>query len=161
MRITSTQTRTHTHTHCDRHTHIYHMYVYTHACMYIHFCCHIYNIRTYMYYVRCLITLLSHSHIRTRTVKGYPVIDGVLQLTDVMFARFPANSADCHYGTFAIGNNRLSPDAVHPLVISSTTLLDCDTSSLVYFHDPDPTWINQEVCVWCVVVCVCFNCVCG
>ena len=78
-------------------------------------------------------------------VKGYPVIDGALLTSDVVFARFTANSEDCPYKTFAIGNNPQSPDAVHPAVMTTTTLLNCHPDSLVFFHDPNPDWINQEV----------------
>ena len=78
-------------------------------------------------------------------MKGYPVIDGVLLLSEVVFARFTANLEECPYKTFAIGNNPKSPDAVHPAVMTTTTLLNCDTDSLVFFHDPDTQWIKQEV----------------
>ena len=73
------------------------------------------------------------------------MIDGVLLLSDMVFARFTANSEECLYKISAIGNNPLSPDAVHPIVMTTTTLLNYHPDSLVFFHDPDPDWINQEV----------------
>ena len=84
------------------------------------------------------------------TVKGYPVIDGALYLTNITFARFLYNtpSTTCPYNTFAIGNNPLSPDAIHPAILTGTSLLNCDTNSLVFFYDPNPGWITQEVCIY-------------
>ena len=61
------------------------------------------------------------------------------------FARFLDNDGTCSYDTFAIGNNPLSPDAVHPVVMTGTTRLNSETDSLVFFHDPNPEWIVQEV----------------
>lgn len=87
----------------------------------------------------------THTHAHVHPVKGYPVIDGVLRLTNITFARFSALSNPCPYGIYAITNNPLSPDAVHPIVMTGTSRLNCDENSLVHFHDPDPDWINQEV----------------
>ena len=96
--------------------------------------------------IKCFTSLLCVAHSNfIFPVKGYPVIDGVLLLSKVVFARFTANLEECPYKTFAIGNNPKSPDAVHPAVMTTTTLLNCDTDSLIFFHDPDPQWIKQEV----------------
>ena len=81
-----------------------------------------------------------------RTVKQYPVIDGISDTVGVTFARFQDTSASgCGYKTAAIGNNPLSPDAVHPLHMEQTNKLSVHQSSLVLFYDPDPAWIVQEV----------------
>ena len=51
------------------------------------------------------------------TVKGYPVIDGVIDASNVTFA---LNLSNCsNYGVYAIGNNPLSPDAVHPMQLTT------------------------------------------
>lgn len=73
------------------------------------------------------------------------MIDGVLRLTNITFARFSVISNPCPSGIYAITNNPLSPDAVHPTVMTSISHLNCDENSLVHFHDPDLEWINQEV----------------
>lgn len=78
-------------------------------------------------------------------VKGYPVIDGVLEVNDVTFARF-FNLSDCsNHGVYAIGNNPLSPDAVHPMQVTGCTRLNTDKESIAYYYPPDPEWIVQEV----------------
>lgn len=79
-------------------------------------------------------------------VKGYPVIDGVSEANNVTFARF-FNLTDCsqNYGAYAIGNNPLSPDAVHPMQLSNSTRLNTAKESIAYYYPPDPTWIVQEV----------------
>ena len=78
-------------------------------------------------------------------VKGYPVIDGVLDASNVTFARF-FNLTDCsNYGVYAIGNNPLSPDAVHPMQLTDSTKLNTDKDSIAFYYPPDPAWIVQEV----------------
>ena len=84
-------------------------------------------------------------------VKGYPVIDGVLNTTRVSFARF-INNHSCDYGMFAVGNNPLSPDAVHSMQMVDTTKYSVDMESLAFFYEPDPGWIVQEVCMLRLVV---------
>ena len=71
------------------------------------------------------------------------MIDGVLKMTNNTFARFFNN---CAYNTYAIGNNPQSPDAVHPVNIISTVKLNVQMTSLAFFYDPNPDWVNQEVC---------------
>ena len=78
-------------------------------------------------------------------MKGYPVIDGVLKSNGISFARFNSNDG-CSYGSYAIGNNPLSPDAVHPMHMSATNKYNVDLDSLAFFYEPDPAWIVQEVC---------------
>ena len=78
-------------------------------------------------------------------MKGYPVIDGVLNTFGVSFARFTSNQ-NCSYGVYAVGNNPLSPDAVHPLQMVGTNKFNVDLDSLAFFYEPDPAWIVQEVC---------------
>lgn len=82
-------------------------------------------------------------------MKGYPVIDGVLNADGVSFARFTDNQ-DCDYGSYAVGNNPLSPDAVHPMQMRATNKYNVDLDSLVFFYEPDPAWIVQEVCGMCI-----------
>ena len=84
----------------------------------------------------------THVHFHSFPVKGYPVIDGVLKMTNNTFARFFNN---CAYNTYAIGNNPMSPDAVHPVNIIRTVKLNVQMTSLAFFYDPNPNWVNQEV----------------
>ena len=84
------------------------------------------------------------------TVKGYPVIDGVVNTNGVSFARFFDTS--CNYRISAIGNNPLSPDAVHPVHMTGTNKLNVELNSLVFFYEPDLEWITQEVWLQCVVI---------
>lgn len=77
-------------------------------------------------------------------MKGYPVIDGVLNANRVSFARFN-NNGDCNYGSYAIGNNPLSPDAVHPVQMRATSKYNVNLDHLAFFYEPNPAWIVQEV----------------
>ena len=70
------------------------------------------------------------------------MIDGVLRMENNTFARFFTN---CTYGTYAIGSNPNSPDAVHPVNIIRTVKLNVQLSSLAYFYDPNPAWVNRFV----------------
>ena len=80
-------------------------------------------------------------------MKGYPVIDGVVNTNGVSFARFFDTS--CNYRISAIGNNPLSPDAVHPVHMTGTNKLNVELNSLVFFYEPDLEWITQEVWLQC------------
>ena len=77
------------------------------------------------------------------TVKGYPVVDGVTEVERVSFARF--FDEGCDYNSYAIANNPLSPDAVHPMHMSTTTKYNVSLSALVFYYEPDVEWIVQEV----------------
>ena len=77
-------------------------------------------------------------------MKGYPVIDGVLETTNMTFASFYTPSG-CKYDVFAVSNNPLSPDAVHPMHMKSSTKINVSFDALVFFHEPNPDWIVQEV----------------
>ena len=76
-------------------------------------------------------------------MKGYPVIDGVTRVEGVSFARF--FDEGCVYASYALGNNPLSPDAVHPMHMTGTTKFNVSLSSLVFFYEPNIEWIVQEV----------------
>ena len=76
-------------------------------------------------------------------MKGYPVIDGITNLESVSFARFFDH--DCSYRSFAVGNNPLSPDAVHPMHMTRTTKYNATLNSLVFYYEPNVEWIVQEV----------------
>ncbi len=76
-------------------------------------------------------------------MKGYPVIDGVVHMDRVSFARF--TDSGCDYNTVAIANNPLSADAVHPIYMTGTNKLNVDMNTLAFFYEPDPEWIVQEV----------------
>lgn len=78
------------------------------------------------------------------TVKGYATIDGDAYAENIVFARFMSLD-NCMYGAFAVGNNPLSADAVHPLRLASVTKLNVSTDNLAHYYDPDPEWIVQEV----------------
>ena len=73
------------------------------------------------------------------------MIDGVSYFEHVSFARF--FDEGCSYGSFAIGNNPLSPDAVHPMHMSTTTKFNVSLNSLVFYYEPNVDWIVQEVMV--------------
>ena len=75
------------------------------------------------------------------------MIDGVLITRRLSFARF--TNDHCNYGTYAIGNNPLSPDAVHPMQMTATSKYNVHLNSLAFFYEPDPEWIVQEVCHSC------------
>ena len=77
-------------------------------------------------------------------VKGYPVSDGVVNASRVSFARF-ASDPTCSHGVFAVGNNPLSPDAVHPMQMTGTSKYNVDLNSLAFYYEPKPEWIVQEV----------------
>ncbi len=78
-------------------------------------------------------------------MKGYPVIDGGVFTTNLTFARF--FDAECRYGIYCIGNNPLSPDAVHPMYMTGTSLFNVEKNSLAFFYEPDVGWIVQEVSI--------------
>ena len=71
------------------------------------------------------------------------MIDSVSYFERVSFARF--FDEGCSYGSFAIGNNPLSPDAVHPMHMSTTTKFNVSLNSLVFYYEPNVDWIVQEV----------------
>ena len=76
-------------------------------------------------------------------VKGYPVIDGVVFANNLAFARF--FDSGCSYNIYTVGNNPLSPDGVHPMHMTETTLFNVEKNSLAFFYEPDVAWIVQEV----------------
>ena len=78
------------------------------------------------------------------TVKGYPTVDGDAYAENIVLVNF-VSLDDCGYGVFAVGNNPLSADAVHPLRLKSITKLNVSTDNLAHYYDPDPEWIVQEV----------------
>ena len=77
-------------------------------------------------------------------VKGYPVIDGRVEATKVTFARF-FSLTNCPYDIFAVGNNPLSPDAVHPMEMRETSKINVTDNNIAFFYEPDPDWVVQEV----------------
>ena len=86
-------------------------------------------------------------------MKGYPTVDGYAEASGITFAHFNLPS-NCPYSSALISNNPLSPDAVHPLEISSVIKLDVTQESLIKFYDPDPSWIVQEVSLaYCIHLC--------
>lgn len=88
--------------------------------------------------------IIDSSTLCNPAVKGYPVIDGVLNTSRVSFARFTSDS-NCSYGMYAVGNNPLSPDAVHPMQMTGTNKYNVHLDSLAFFYEPNPNWIVQEV----------------
>ena len=72
------------------------------------------------------------------------MIDGRLEVTNVTFARFFTLDG-CRYQPFAITNNPLSPDAVHPTEVRGAVKIDVDRLNIAHFYDPKLAWINQEV----------------
>ena len=84
------------------------------------------------------------------------MIDGVTDVEGVSFARF--FDEGCIYDSFAIGNNPLSPDAVHPMHLTTTTKFNVSLSSLVFYYEPDMEWIVQEVVPSTMIVCLSYIC---
>ena len=78
------------------------------------------------------------------SVKGYPVIDGRLELTNLTLIGF-TQPASCSYNVFVIGNNPVSPDAVHPVEMRGTVKVDVPNDNIAHFYPPNEEWINQEV----------------
>ena len=78
------------------------------------------------------------------TVKSYPTIDGEVTGTNMTFVEFNIPN-NCGHKSYLIGNNPLSPDAVHPLQLRNVHKLSVSNDSLVFYYDPDPDWIVQEV----------------
>eukprot|EP00117_Sycon_ciliatum_P037364 scpid335/ scgid27970/ Fibrocystin-L; Polycystic kidney and hepatic disease 1-like protein 1 len=82
--------------------------------------------------------------------KSYPGIRGRMEVSDVAFARFypiPSSFPGCPVGQFAVMNNDLSPDAMHPLHMERTVRLDVGANNLAFMYPPKLGWINQEDCV--------------
>ena len=71
------------------------------------------------------------------------MIDGVVFANNMAFARF--FDSGCNYNIYAVGNNPLSPDAVHPIHMTETTLFNVEKDSLAFFYKPNVAWIVQEV----------------
>ena len=96
------------------------------------------------YFSYIIITNITHYFVIPFIVKGYPTVDGEATATNITFAHFtpPVN---CTYTSTLISNNPISPDAVHPLELEGVVKLDVPQNNLVYFYDPDPNWIVQEV----------------
>ena len=84
-------------------------------------------------------------------VKGYPVIDGLLETTNLTFANFYTPSG-CEYSVYAVSNNPLSPDAGHPMYMRSSIKVNASFNSLAFFHEPNPNWIVQEVTYHKIIV---------
>ena len=80
-------------------------------------------------------------------MKSYPTIAGQVNLTSVTFARF-SNYQPCGHNSFVVGNNELSPDAMHPNYFEDTGLIDVDPLRIVHLWPPNPAWIVQEVGHW-------------
>ena len=72
------------------------------------------------------------------------MIDGRLEVTNVTFARFSPLDG-CNYQPFAITNNPLSPDAVHPTEVRGAVKINVDRAHIAHYYPPNPEWINQEV----------------
>ena len=112
------------------------MYVCMYVPMYVH---------TYMPIVHmCICNLMYICMFIICLVKGYPTVDGEVVSTGITLAHFKAPN-DCTYSAFTITNNPISPDAVHPLQMNEVIKLDIPQENLVYFYDPNPDWIVQEV----------------
>ena len=79
-------------------------------------------------------------------------------MNGVSFARFFASS--CSYVTVAIGNNPLSPDAVHPVHMTGTNKFNVELDSLVFLYEPDLEWITQEVWLQYMII-ISLQVVCG
>ena len=75
----------------------------------------------------------------------YPVIDGDCKIINVTFVNF--NERGCSFSDFSITNNPVSPDAVTPITIEKSKLIQVDSDLLMHFYPPNPAWIVQEDCV--------------
>lgn len=76
--------------------------------------------------------------------KSYPTIAGKVSVSSVTFARF-MDYGRCGHASYVIGNNKLSPDSMHPNYFEHTGLVDVDTDRIAHLYPPNPKWIVQEV----------------
>ena len=79
------------------------------------------------------------------TISSYPALYGKVRFSTVTFASFHADS--CGFANHALMSNPKSPDWTTPHDFTSVTWVDVATNSKVYFHPPNPSWINEEDCV--------------
>jgi len=75
-------------------------------------------------------------------VSSYPAISGVSLLTGNTFANYFADS--CSRRNPVIMANQDSGDAMHPVHISNTTLVNVDEDSKVLLFRPKASEINQD-----------------
>ena len=75
----------------------------------------------------------------------YPVIDGDCRIINVTFVNF--NERGCSFSDFSITNNPVSPDAVTPITIEKSKMIQVHGDLLMHFYPPNPAWIVQEDCV--------------
>jgi len=78
-------------------------------------------------------------------VSSYPAISGLTRLNAVTFANFGPDA--CNRTNAAIMAFEGSGDAMHPVHLSNTTLVNVDEDSKVKFFRPNPGQINQDDCV--------------
>ena len=75
----------------------------------------------------------------------YPVVDGDCRVINVTFVNF--NERGCSFSDFSITNNPISPDAVTPITIEKSRMIQVNSDLLMHFYPPNPAWIVQEDCV--------------
>ena len=75
----------------------------------------------------------------------YPVIDGDCLVSNVTFANFM--NRGCSFSDYSITNNPISPDAVTPITIRNSNMVQVEETSTMHFYPPDPAWVVQEDCV--------------
>ncbi|XP_071792804.1 fibrocystin-L-like isoform X2 [Asterias amurensis] len=77
-------------------------------------------------------------------VTSYPTLNGVSMLADVVFRRF---GTYCGRPDAAIMTNRLSEDAMHPMLTMGLTFEDVEERRKLYIHIPNLRAVNPSDCV--------------
>lgn len=77
-------------------------------------------------------------------MKSYPAVAGQVNVSSVTFARFKTYER-CTHSSYVIGNNQLSPDAMHPNYFRDSGLIEVEPSNVAHLWPPNPAWIVQEV----------------
>ena len=72
---------------------------------------------------------------------------GMQYVKNVKFMNFNSNPKCSKIQDFAISSNPHSPDYQLPQTFSEITFENVNSNNLIYMHDPDPKWLNEEDCV--------------
>ena len=78
------------------------------------------------------------------SITSYPAISGLTTLDNVTFINFSNRDSK---RDFALSSNPLSEDCQHPVFTYNVKLINVDTESLCYVHEPNSVSINPADCV--------------
>eukprot|EP00735_Rhodelphis_limneticus_P009645 TRINITY_DN2840_c1_g2::TRINITY_DN2840_c1_g2_i1::g.6132::m.6132 TRINITY_DN2840_c1_g2::TRINITY_DN2840_c1_g2_i1::g.6132 ORF type:complete len:2077 (-),score=567.85,sp/Q86WI1/PKHL1_HUMAN/31.35/0.0,sp/Q86WI1/PKHL1_HUMAN/29.80/3e-30,G8/PF10162.4/8.7e-26,Beta_helix/PF13229.1/3.9,Beta_helix/PF13229.1/2.6,Beta_helix/PF13229.1/0.35,DUF1049/PF06305.6/0.19 TRINITY_DN2840_c1_g2_i1:1087-7215(-) len=77
----------------------------------------------------------------------YPTISAGVYTNNVTFAHFVPTPCSGQSATALFASNPKSADAMHPMFMSNTTLLNVSVDVIAYMFDPDPDWVNLADCI--------------